>query len=274
MKRLLLLTLFLASLFTNVLGQATVDQAVAELLDTLKVSEFAKHLSYIKETKSADHLDQKSYHLKKLISQKNMWYYFDEKDFVEGLKNKLEKNFSPAEIKEINKIMKDPFMLKVVNQSILYRDLFSYHRNSLSEKYNVSTPQASRSKLIENLYVLHGMSIQTEHLKKRLKSVVDSGKLVVNIFSQKDKSSVIVDTKKLKNRLANAKVFVINYFADEMTDFRHYEIRDYFRRVKKSKTIQKFLQLYANYHFLYVTKYIEKVEQDKLDELKALKVIK
>lgn len=250
------------------------NKAVANIITSLEVKEFIDHVNQIKKYKSVDQVKQKNYKMKKFFSNKKLWHYFDTDNFEKGLERRLKKNFSLDELQRLNKYIKQPFVSKVLSSSILHRDLFTFNKNSLSELYTPEKIQKSRYILIENLFNLHGMEIQQENLEKKLKRLVRSGKVNIKVLTKNKKNEIFVDPKKLENRLKNSKDFIVKHFASELTQFRHYEIRDYFRRCRKSRLMQRFVQLYANYHFIYMMKYIDKVEQDKLDELKALQVVK
>lgn len=249
-------------------------QAVEELLESLEVNEYIRIIKTLKSKKRLDQVNHEDYKMKKFFSNKKLWYYFDTDNFKRGLERRLLKTFSVSELKQLNKFIKQPFINKILNASILHRDLFTFNKNSLSETYTNPKLQKSRSPLIENLYRLHGMEIQRDDLIKKLKRLTQTGQLTMKILGKSSKSSSLLDTKVLKSRMNDAQGFIVGHFASELTSFRHYEIRDYFRRCRKSRAVQQFVQIYANYHYIYLMQYINKVEQDKIDELKALQVIK
>lgn len=249
-------------------------QAIEKLLTTIQVNDFVSNVQKIKKYNSVSDIKELDYKLKQFFRNIKLWYFFDEQNFKKGLVEKFEKGLSLAEIREVNSIFKKPFFLKVLNASVLHRDLFAYNENSVDENYELPEVAESRYTLMVNMYNLYGMDIQKEELVNRLKPIVGSGKVMVKVLSKKRKNTVFIDPVRLEKRMKDPKDFIVKYLASDLKDFRHYEIREYFRKFKHSQSAQKFLQLYANYHFLYLTKYINKIEQDKLNELKALKITK
>jgi len=243
-------------------------------MSILQVNDFVSHVYQIKKHESVDEIKEIDYKLKKFFKNIKLWYYFDEVNFKKGLVKKIDKSMKLSEIKEVIKIFKKPFFLKVVNASILHRDLFDYNKNSVDESYESKDLAKSRYTLISNLYALYGMDIQRDELKGRLEAIVKSGKVMLKVLGKSKSNQVFVDPIRLEKRLKNPKEFVVKYLAEDMKSFRHYELREFLRNLKRSKIGQQFLQLYANYHFLYITKYITKIEADKMNQLKALELTK
>lgn len=250
------------------------EKAIDKLLTTIQVNDFVKNVKKIKKYETVADIKELDYKLKSFFKNVKLWYYFDEVNFKKGLEKKLDKGLSLSEIREVDSLFKKPFFLKVLNASVLHRDLFAYNKNSVEENFVLPEVADSRFTLMTNMYNLYGMDIQKEELVTRLKPLVGSGKVMVKVLTKKRKNAVFIDPVKLEKRMKNPKEFIVKYLAMDLKDFRHYEIREYFRKFKNNKSAQKFLQLYANYHFLYLTKYINKIEQDKLNQLKALKISK
>lgn len=274
MKRLLIAFLLLQSL--QVFGKINPkkDKLIESLLDTISVNDFVGQIEKIKKHKSVDEIKEMDYKLKKFFKNIKLWYYFDVSNFKYGLKKKIDLAMTEGEIREVRGIFKKPFLLKVLNASILHRDLFDYNQESVDESFNPEPLAKSRYTLVANLYNLYGMDIQKEELAKRLAAIVKQGKVMLKVLSKDDQTRVFVDPVALEKRLKNPKQFIVSYLAMDLKDFRHYELREFLRQFKHSKVGQQFLQLYANYHFLYMSKYIAKVEADKINQLKALEVNK
>lgn len=272
--KILVLTLLLIQ--TTAFGKINPrkDKAIESLLDTISVNDFVSHIEQIKQHKSVDEIKEIDYKLKKFFKNIKLWYYFDVSNFKYGLKKKIDLAMTAKEIKEVKGIFKNPFLLKVLNASILHRDLFDYNQDSVDESYNVPKLAKSRYTLVANIYNLYGMDIQKDQLKARLKEIVKQGKVMLKVLGKKDMNRVFVDPVRLEKRMKSPKEFIVKYLAADLKKFRHYELREFLRQFKHSKSGQQFLQLYANYHYLYMTKYITKVEADKINQLKALEITK
>jgi hypothetical protein len=199
-----------------------------------------------------------------------LWYYFDQVSFKRGLAQKLKLVFKESEINHIRRSFKKPFLLKVLNSTILYRNIFSFNESSISEEYKSRPLVKSRYTLIKNIYKLNGMKLQTEEFTKRLTSIVESGSVVVRVLKSNRAEDVFVNAEELKRRTSKPERFMIEYLATDLKSFRHYELREYIRNFKNQSVVKKFLNLYANYHFVYMTRYIQKVESDKLNQLKTI----
>ena len=114
-------------------------------------------------------------------------------------------------------------------------------------------------------------SIQRESLHKRIDQYLALGQSVVPSFTETGERKIFLDLHDLQKRKMTSKSFIKTYLGHELKSFRHYELREYIR-VLKTKTIQQFIQFYTNYHFLYLTKYMTKVEEDKLRIYRALDI--
>lgn len=248
---------------------ADIGKEINTLFETIGVKKFKDSIQKIHLYKSIEEIGELDYELKEYYKNLKLWYYFDEIGFVSGLKGKLRRALTKKEIISLQSIFSKPFILKVLTASVLKRDLFDFHTNALITDFKFSKLVKSRYDLIKNIYILHGMEIQNESLKEKLKYYVESGLTSVAFINKNNGEKLFVEPYILKNRYENTEDFIINYLAMELSTFRHYELREYIRKMK-GKTVQKFLQIYANYHYLYITKYLSKVQQDKINALKIL----
>lgn len=247
------------------------EQEYDKFLTAIEVGNFCESVSKLKKVKSIADVSSLDYELRHFFEHIKPWYYFDQEDFRKGLQDKLKQSFTTAEVKVLREVFKKPFMLKVINNAILYRDVFGFNQSSIDETYETVELSKSRYSLIQNIYILHGMEIQKDYLADRLKQTIEKGQLLVKVVKGEKVESVYADPVQLKLRLKDPRDFIIKDFAKDMASFRHYELREYIRILKGDKLAQKFVQLYANYHFLYLSKYINKVETDKLNQLKTVK---
>lgn len=246
------------------------DRAIESLLTRIDVNTFTKQIEKIKTYKSLDEIDSLDYELRYFFKNIKHWYFFDQKSFKNGFARKLKIAFSEREIQRIYAAFKKPFLIKVLNSTILYRNIFSFNERSISEKFKADPLVKSRYILIKNIYNLNGMGLQKEEMTKRLNRIINTGKVVVRVLRRDKAENVFVDPIELGRRVKNAEKFMIEYLATDLKSFRHYELREYIRIFKKNSLVQKFLHLYANYHFVYLSRYIEKVETDKLNQLKTI----
>ena len=140
----------------------------------------------------------------------------------------------------------------------LKRDLYLFHLQQLMPNYKNPIVPKSRFTLVKNLYLLHGMGIQVERSKQILKSYTDleqESTLIIDDLANATEFSIYPN--RLIERSKNIQNFTINYLAKDLAVFRHYELREYIR-VTNKKFIQKFLQLYTNYYFLFISNNIQK----------------
>ena len=208
---------------------------------------------------SIEQINELEYELKSLYKNKEYWKDFDHFLFVEGFKVKLEKNFSIDELIELYKVLSKPFYVKVLKAVTLDRDLYSFHLRQLMPKYKVSSVAKGRYALIKNVFLLHGMGIQVERSREILSIYTSMGISQTRIVDFSNGTKHLINPNKLIVRSSNLESFTINSLARDLAGFRHYELREYLRVMNK-KSIQKFLQLYTNYHFLFISNYIEKIK--------------
>jgi hypothetical protein len=273
-NKLMMFTLFflffLTTSFNTFAFNESKDAAIESLLTRIELNTFIKQIKQIKKFKSVDEIDSLDYELRYFFKNIKQWYFFDQKSFKSGFARKLKVAFSEREISRIHSAFKKPFLIKVLNSTILYRNIFSFNERSISEKFKATPLVKSRYVLIKNIYNLNGMSLQKEEMVKRLSRIINTGKVVVRVLKLDKAEDVFVDPIELGRRVKNAERFMIEYLATDLKSFRHYELREYIRIFKNQTLIQKFLHLYANYHFSYLSRYIEKVETDKLNQLKTI----
>lgn len=259
--------LYISLLGNQVFGS---EEKVQELLDTIGITKFTQSIKRIKKYKSVEEIDELDYELKPYYSNLKLWFYFDDEGFSRGIKSKLKKNFTDTELNQIIKTFKKPFYLKVLNALALRRDVFKFNHQSVLTDQSAAILPTSRYNLIKNIYTLNGMSIQNDIMMKRQLDFIESGRTNVAIINKKDGNKHFVNPSKLKKRYDRKEEYFITTLASELVEFRHYELREYLRVMKKSITNQKFLQLYINYYYLYLTEYMYKVHQDKLNAIKVL----
>jgi hypothetical protein len=263
----LVFILFTSSLVNQALAS---EVKVQELLDTIGITKFTNSIKRIKKYKSIEEIDELDYELKPYYSNLKLWFYFDEEGFSRGLKSKLKKNFTYSELNQIIKTFKKPFNLKVLNALALRRDVFKFNHQSVLTDESPTILPKSRYSLIKNIYTLNGMSIQNDIMMKRQLDFIESGRTNVAVINKKDGTKHFVNPSQLKKRYEKKEEYFITSLASELGEFRHYELREYLRVMKKSITNQKFLQIYINYYYLYLTEYMYKVHQDKLNAIKVL----
>lgn len=241
-----------------------------KLISVIGVEKFLDNIGKLKKVKSIADVSSLDYELRYFFKHIKPWYYFDHDEFRKQFLDKLKESFNSSEFKILIETFSKPFMVKVLNNSVLYRDIFSFNQNSVDESYKVAELVKSRYTLIQNIYIMHGMEIQKEYMLERLKETLKAGKPLVNVLRGDKVERVFVDPVELEKRIKDPRDFIIRDFATDLKNFRHYELREYLRILKGDKLSQKFVQLYANFHFLYMSKYINKVETDKLNQLKAI----
>lgn len=268
MKKTLRLLLLSTLLTTYSFGA---EDNYAKFLTNIGVENFCTSVSKLKKVKSIADVSSLDYELRHFFKHIKPWYFFDQEDFKNSLIGKLKESFTVSEISILTESFKRPFMLKVLNNSILYRDIFSFNQNAIDETYEITDLVKSRYALIQNIYLLHGMEIQKDYLLGLLQKTIDQGQLLVKVVKGDKIETLYVDPVQLKIRLKDPRGFIIKDFAKDLAGFRHYELREYIRILKGDKLAQKFVQIYANFHFLYLSKYINKVETDKLNQLKTIK---
>jgi hypothetical protein len=242
-----------------------------ELYDLIELSHFLANIKKIKSYKSISHIDKLDYKLKRYYKNIKSWYFFDVADFKKGLDSKLSRSFSSEDLDKINRKFQSPFLVKFLNSMTISRDLFHFHKEVLNEKFKMITYPASRRTVLESLYNLHGLKIQNDNLISRLEVLHKSKTLLVRMLANNEKADIFLDPTMIESRLKNAKDFILDSLGRELVGYRHYEVREYIR-VMQDTTIQQFLQIYTNYHYLYVNKYVRSIETDKINQLQLLEI--
>lgn len=244
-----------------------INTSVDNLLRVIGFEKFCDNLSKVKDYKTTEDIKSFDYELRYFFKHIKPWSFFDENNFSEQFKQKLISSFSRSELDQLAVILKNPFRLKILNASILYRDLFAFYEDLYDENLKTPVLASSRKVLLQNIYLVHGMDIQKDFVQNKLKLHTQSKKLQVSVIKDGKPTSHFVDTKRLKLYLEKPELFIISELANDLKGFRHYELREYLRLIKGDKLTQRFTQLFVNFHFLYISKYIYKVSTDKIIHL-------
>jgi hypothetical protein len=271
MKLQILLILLFNLICTSAFSKSKKSQKLDDLYETIELTNFLINIKKIKSYKTLSHIDKLDYELKRYYKNLKSWSFFDVDDFKKGLDSKLSRSFSLKDLDLLAKKFKNPFLVKFLNSMTLNRDLFHFHQEVLNEKYKISSLPKSRVTLLKSLYNIHGLEIHNDNLLQRLGALHKSKTLLIRVLANNEKSDVFLDPAMIETRLKNTKEFILDSMARDIASYRHYEIREYVR-VMQDKSIQKFLQLYTNYHFLYVTKYVRTIETDKINQLQLLEI--
>jgi hypothetical protein len=268
-----LVILFIGFFSFNAHVQTTGGDAkkVNQLLEQIESNKFLKDLDKIKSFKSLAHISELDYGLKKYYKNIKSWYYFDSKNYKKVLFSKIKNNFSNEELDILLSKLNNPFYVKFLKAMSTDRDIFMFHKDLLTEDFKLLPIPESRSKVLESIFNIHGMEIQENNAKERLEYLSKSKKIIVKMLSNSSSNEVYIDPIMIDERHQNLRQFMMVSLANDLKAFRHYEVREYLR-ISKSPIVQKFIQLYVNYHFLYITKYIRNVENSKIDQLKSLKL--
>lgn len=244
---------------------------INETLSLIEVQSFLKSLEKIKSYKSVSHIKEMDYQMKKYYSNIKEWYFFDEKSYKENLISKINVSMSKDALSKVLKTAKNPFYVKVLKSLSIDRDIFNFHEQLLNEKYvNVVIPD-SRLKLLNSLYDFLAYEIQKNNIDQRLNFLSESKALIVKILKAGKTDDVFLNPDMVSSRLNNSKSFILQFMANDLKGFKHYELREFMRLIKDDDVLQ-FTQLILNYHFLYVTKYVRSVETDKINQLKLLDI--
>lgn len=245
-------------------------EARRELLyERIGVSKFVENLNELKSYKSYEHIDKTQYHLQGFYRNLKSWYYFDVNNYQIGLNDKLNRAFSTKELSSLINTFQNPFMVKLTSSLTLKRDIFTFHQNLLDESYKPITLVESRQKVLKSLFNLVGFGIQKDDVLKRLTYLAESKTLIIKMLKNEQATQVFINPSMIDSRLKNIEKFIIVSMARDLQAYRHYELREYIRLIKSPLT-QKFLQVFVNYHYLYISKYIQKVEFDKINQLELI----
>lgn len=246
------------------------SEKVEVFLQQIDLKKFSDDIKKIKEFKKIEEIDELNYNLKPFFKNLRYWYYFDEENFYSEFRHKLNLNFKEKELEELIQFTKNPFVVKMLNKLILRRDLFEFSNNIIDYDYKYPEFAESRYDIMNALYDFIGGDIQSEYTEKKLHQIIGDGKTTLTVLSKSRGEKIFINPNELKNRYNNTKKFIVDAIAFEMRDVRHYEVREFIRLLKKNKKNQLFVQLYANFHFLYMMKYIDKIELDKMNLLKTI----
>ncbi len=241
---------------TSLIAGEKTDPNLNSLLGYIGVTDFIASVKKIKSYKSVEEIEELDYQLKKYYSNVHLWQRFDEVQYENGLRSKLKKAFKPQEMIQLDNIFMKPFLGKVIKAMVINRNYFLFSQNLLDSKFNVPELVQSRYMLMKNLYLLHGMDIQNEKVKEILQSYAETKIKYVTLVHKINGEKIFTNPIELKKRVETSQDFLIRYLGKDLTSFRHYEFREYLR-VMKGATIQRFIQLYSNYHFLYHMKFMD-----------------
>ena len=102
------LTLILSLLFSmSALSYGEVENKhIEDLLDTLEVNKFVAGVTKLKKYKSLERIDEVDYELRRYFRHIKLWYYFDEENYKDQLKEKIADNFTIYQIKWIKRSFK------------------------------------------------------------------------------------------------------------------------------------------------------------------------
>ena len=250
-------------LFSTLSFSGEKDSSAKNLLRIIGFEKFCDNVAKVRKYKSTEEIKSLDYKLRYFFKYIKPWSFFDERKFSLELKTKLISSFTKSELQILAEKLNTPFRVKVLNASILYRDLFSFYENLYDESFKISNLVSSRNILLRNVYIMHGMDIQKSYLQAKLKRYEQSNKRQTSVIKNGKPSSYFIETKMLKSYLEKTDLILLSELAKELKDFRHYELREYLRLLKGDSLTQRFIQLFANFHFLYISKYIHKVSTDK-----------
>lgn len=268
----LFLILVLSSSYTFGKDLSPFDKDLEEMLYTTGVFQFKEDIKKIKKHDSIEQITELDYDLKWYFKHISYWYFFDADNYYSEFRHKIKMNFSRKEIQEINDVFSNPFLAKLLKAAVTKRDVFTFHNNVLNAAAKYPELVKSRYAVINNVFIMFGANMQIEQIRGRLEEVVGSGKTLMTVLTTSSKDKIFIDPKALKGRLDGAEDYMVMAFANDLKEFRHFELREFLRRMKKSKVSQKYIQLLMNYHYFYLVKYIVKIEQDKSAQYKALSV--
>ena len=248
------------------------DKALDSVLTTVGVLDFRDEVKKIKSHSSVAKITELEYDLKFYFENIEYWYYFDADNYYSEMKYKMKLSLSQVELNEIDKLFQNPFLQKVLKSAILRRDIFEFHRHVLDADYTYPKLVKSRSALVKNVLLMFGGNLQVDDVRSELEEVIGSGKTLLTVISKNKNTKLFIKPRELQNRLDEVEQYVVRAFATNLADYKHYELREFLRLMKKSKAAQKYIQFHMNFHYFYFMKYINKIEEDKSNQFKALAI--
>ena len=254
---------------------AEIDKAqeaqVKSVIELLEVDKFVASIEKIRSYKDPSQIDEVNYEMKLFFKNINYWFYFDQNDYLGSLKRNIRLAFTVQELKQINLLLKNPFYVKILKALTVYRDVFGDYHQLVQYDKNPSAIRESRQMILTSLF--NGLDMNSQELlaRKRLQKIIDAGAGNITMLGKTD-NLMFVDGNKLKKRGEDLRSYLVKVLGEHLKTFRHYELREFLRVIKREKQFKKLSQMVINFHYLYLFNYIEKVEADKFGRKKALVV--
>lgn len=241
------------------------------VLDLSGITDFKNQIEKLKKYKSLKEIDELEYELKYFFEYLRLWYFFDHINYHDGLKKKIQISFKKSELIELEKYLRNPFIVKVLKYQLMYRDLFSFYIDSISfeKQKNVNMKHTEE---LESIFNLNGYLIQEEALRAVIDELITKNVSLMYIIDKNGEKKLFVEQDKLKERLANLHLYILENLHLTLKNLNKFELKEYIRIVSSSKVLQRYNQLIINYHYLYFQKYIKKLQLDKAEELRILNI--
>ncbi|MBT4790798.1 MAG: hypothetical protein HON90_04445 [Halobacteriovoraceae bacterium] len=239
------------------------DKKILKLIDYIGLRQFIFMITKLQGHQVPQGYFEVENEIKVYFERYTFWKSFNIEQFETEFKKRLKDNFTELEIDNLNKKFYRPFYAKMIKKTVLNRDIFGQYYAVLDDSYITNVASDIRKKQINNIYNIHGLDFQKSNLESRLQYFIKK-EATMTLESKIVNSGTRMrfSTQSLSDNLSNVKEFVLNSLTHDLEDVRLFELNEYLRTMK-GEGIHKFLQFYTNFHYLYITKQIRMLEEDK-----------
>lgn len=204
-------------------------------------------------------------------------YYFKRFDIIgyeTGLQQQFVKNISEVELTECYKVLKSPFVSKILN-ILFFKTMEETNFSRVVLLARDVKIEQKRKPLIKSIYNLLMYSSMTDHMLKTIHANEQEAQEISKVL-QKDNKVIATDAKGNVNKTKRASVEHVFYVKIDkaLKEISVNELRQFVNLIK-GKSTQKVLGLYNTYDYFFMYKYnlmlYKKNEQDIKRGLKVKK---
>lgn len=227
-------------------------------------------IDYVKRIKTDE--DIPNYYNYPPVSKETKYYYkkFDILGYEEGLRAQITKNVSGADLQAAHKVLKNPFVSKVLKALFLKsKQEVNFERQVLIARDEKVS--AVRKPLIQSVYNLVSYKAMSDHMFKTIQANEKEQKEIEKVL-QKDNENIIMSKNNDVSTKRSEVEHVFHIKIDTALEkFTENELRQFVGMIKK-ESVQRFLSVYNTYDYFFVYKYDQMLyRKQKVDMKKGLK---
>ncbi len=181
-----------------------------------------------------------------LVNNKYLWKEFDPDFIKKQFYLKLRQGFTDKEMSQLESILKNPFVGKFYDSLSFRSRPQLVIKGFLSEKLIFQDIQASRELVVKNIYNLLALELHVDRLKAIIEESLIRRTEKDYYFEHLNSEISIFGKDEFDVRMSKLVMFYINSLAKNLSQYRHYELREFVRLHKKFPLLQRFSSFYVN----------------------------